>query len=128
MSKYNSYTIGEAEAHLNGMIEAAEICDHQLQTNVANMIRAAVMVRRASGLVPEAVRKPAEASHWSDGYLRSHELLQDGRTAFRVKSALRSFGTKDEFFGASDERILSAPNCGPTVLVILKRLRDELLG
>ena len=165
MSSYNSYTIGEAEAHLNGMLEAADMCDQHLRHDVANVIRMAVTVRRASGIGPEASaktvqvddwakryidavrkqagnriaskasgigpeasRKPAEVPHWSEEYIRSHELLKDGRMAFRVKSVLRSFRTKHDFLNASEAQILSAPGCGPTGFVILKRLRDELLG
>ena len=128
MSSYNSYTIGEAEAHLNGMLEAADMCDQHLRHDVANVIRMAVTVRRASGIGPEASRKPAEVPHWSEEYIRSHELLKDGRMAFRLKSVLRSFQTKHDFLNASEAQILSAPGCGPTGFVILKRLRDELLG
>jgi hypothetical protein len=39
----------------------------------------------------------------------------------------RLIDIKHDFLTASEAQILSAPGCGPTGFVILKRLRDELL-
>ena len=126
MSKYSSYIIGEAEAHLNGMLEAAEICNRYLRDDVAELIRSAVTIRRATGLASGASQKPAEVGLWSGRYVDAVRRLEGGRAAFKAEQALSAFGTLDEFLGATDEQLLAAPQCGPAILLVLKRVRDEV--
>jgi hypothetical protein len=126
MSSYNSYTIGEAEAHLNGMIEAADMCDQHLRHDVANVIRMAVTVRRASGIGPEASAKTVQVDDWAKRYIDAVRKQAGNRIASKVRVTLSCFGSLNEFLCATDEQLLETPQCGLIVLRALKRVRDEV--
>lgn len=126
MSSYSSYTIGEAEAHLNGMLEAADMCDRHLRHDVADTIRMAVTIRRVSRMPLVASVRPVQADDWVERYVDAVRRLEDGRAAFKARLAISSFGTQDEFLCATDERLLEAPQCGPAILALLKVVRDEV--
>lgn len=126
MSSYNSYTIGEAEAHLNGMIEAADMCDQHLRHDVANVIRMAVTVRRASGIGPEASAKTVQVDDWAKRYIDAVRKQAGNRIASKVRVTLACFGSLKEFLSATDEQLLETPQCGLIVLRALKRVRDEV--
>ena len=126
MSSYNSYTIGEAEAHLNGMLEAADMCDQHLRHDVANVIRMAVTVRRASGIGPEASAKTVQVDDWAKRYIDAVRKQAGNRIASKVRVTLSCFGSLNEFLCATDEQLLETPQCGLIVLRALKRVRDEV--
>jgi hypothetical protein len=126
MSSYNSYTIGEAEAHLNGMLEAADMCDQHLRHDVANVIRMAVTVRRASGIGPEASAKTVQVDDWAKRYIDAVRKQAGNRVASKVRVTLSCFGSLNEFLRATDEQLLETPQCGLIVLRALKRVRDEV--
>lgn len=126
MSSYNSYTIGEAEAHLNGMLEAADLCDQHLRHDVSNVIRMAVTIRRASGIRPEASAKAVQVDDWAKRYIDAVRKQAGNRIASKVRVTLSCFGSLKEFLSATDEQLLETPQCGLIVLRALKRVRDEV--
>jgi hypothetical protein len=126
MSSYNSYTIGEAEAHLNGMLEAADLCDQHLRHDVSNVIRMAVTIRRASGIRPEASAKAVQVDDWAKRYIDAVRKQAGNRIASKVRVTLSCFDSLNEFLRATDEQLLETPQCGLIILRALKRVRDEV--
>lgn len=126
----SSYTLGEAEAHIAGMREAAHIAEMYLHSEAAALIRNAVLVMLAGGrpINPpvEAAEKPAEGLEW---YVRYKPFLydtMDGRTAYRVYKALQAFETEEHFVQAPEWVIHALPNCGATTISKLIMLKSKI--
>jgi len=126
MSFNKSYTLGEAEAHIAGMREAAHIADMHLHHEAANLIRNVVTVMMAGGMPSAPVLKPAEVANWYQEYRDElHEVL-DGRAAYRAYEALKDFKSKKDFVEAPRWRFEAIPNCGTTTVNNLINLRDKI--
>lgn len=122
----NSYTIGEAEAHIAGMREAAHIAEMHLHNEAANLIRNVVVVLLAGGMPPEGDLKPANDVEWHLSYKPLLYELMDGRAAYRAYEALKDFKTKEDFILAPRWRFEAIGNCGQTTINNLISLRDRL--
>jgi hypothetical protein len=108
------------------MLEAADMCDQHLRHDVANVIRMAVTIRRASGIGPEASAKTVQVDDWAKRYIDAVRKQAGNRVASKVRVTLACFGSLKEFLSATDEQLLETPQCGLIVLRALKRVRDEI--
>lgn len=117
-SVYKHYTLGEAEAHLNGLLEAAEVADMELCHNVARALRSMVTVRRATKQPPEPVLKAAEVLPWCLRYWGSLKWA-NGRVEASAEDVMRQFVDVDSFLGATPDELRSRPGCGPATLKAL---------
>lgn len=115
---YKHYTMGEAEAHLNGLLEAAEVADMELCHNVARALRSMVTVRRATKHPVEPALKAAEVLPWCLRYWGSLKW-PNGRVEASAEDVMRQFEGVDSFLGATPDELRAKPGCGPATLKAL---------
>lgn len=122
---FRSYTTGEAEAHLNGLLEAAHIAETELCHNVGAILRSMVMVRKASRMPLEPVLKAANEVPWRFRYWGSLKW-PNGRVEAAADEVMKGFATVQDFLGATPEDLRAKPGCGPATLKALLEAQDSI--
>ena len=122
---FRNYTIGEAEAHLNGLLEAARIAEMELSHNVGAILRSMVMVRRASRMPVEPVLKPANEVPWRFRYWGSLKW-PNGRVEASADEVMGMFATVEDFLGATPDELRAKPGCGPATLKALQKAQEDI--